>query len=74
MTAKELINKIKDLNISSHDIPIFVDMKHIKKVELIGSENGCAVLVTTYEPLKVKQDEPIEMENRKGSHQGFVQP
>lgn len=74
MTAKELINKIKDLNISSHDIPIFVDMKHIKKVELIGSENGCAVLVTTYEPLKVKQDEPIEMENREGSRQGFVQP
>ena len=74
MTAKELINKIKDLNITSHDIPIFVDMKHIKKVELIGSENGCAVLVTTYEPLKVKQHEPLEMENRKGSHQGFVQP
>lgn len=74
MTAKELINNIKDLNISSHDIPIFVDMKHIKKVELIGSENGCAVLVTTYEPLKVKQDESIEMENRKGPHQGFVQP
>lgn len=61
MTAKELINKIKDLNISSHDIPIFVDMKHIKKVELIGSENGCAVLVTTYEPLKVKQHESTKM-------------
>ena len=68
MTAKELINKIKDLNITSHDIPIFVDMKPVKKVELIGSERGCAVLVTTYEPLKVKQHEPIEMENRKGSH------
>lgn len=57
MTAKELINKIKDLNISSHDIPIFVDMKAIKKVEIIGSENGCAVLITTYEPLKINQDE-----------------
>lgn len=61
MTAKELINKIKDLNITSHDIPIFVDMKHIKKVELIGSEHGCAVLVTTYEPLKVKQYEHKQM-------------
>ena len=31
------------------------DSKRAYKVELIGSENGCAVLVTTYEPLYEKK-------------------
>ena len=57
MTAKGLIDKIKGINITSHDIPILVDMKEIKSVNLIGNDKfGAAILISTEESIKINTD------------------
>lgn len=62
MTAKRLIDRIKDMNISTHDIPIYVDMKEVKSVDLIGNEKyGAAILISTQEGIKIGQHEPTKM-------------
>lgn len=62
MTAKKLIDRIKDINIISHDIPIYVDMKEVKSVDLIGNEKyGAAILISTEEGIKIGKHESTKM-------------
>lgn len=62
MTAKKLIDKIKDINITSHDIPIYVDMKEVKRIDLIGNEKyGAAILISTEEGIKIRKHESTKM-------------
>lgn len=62
MTAKKLIDRIKDINIISHDIPIYVDMKEVKSIDLIGNEKyGAAILISTQEGIKIGQHESTKM-------------